>query len=234
VSLHEPTIVGISVLIFVEPTRNTGLIFNCQKKESWCCGYVGVDGFRGWPRQDSVNTTCCNIDDLSFKAADPIVYATALSSATASASQSAITVTQYVTTTQVDLSSLPTQRSDELSEDKLQQQESSPGSNTGAKIGLGVGIPLAIIAFIAIGTFFWLRRRRRSAAPKDTSDDSTSSASDKRSELPYEELPSVYYRHEAPSNSVVAELPGTLQYVTAELPNTEVPAELPSQSKIAK
>jgi hypothetical protein len=35
----------------------------------------------------------------------------------------------------------------------------SSGLSTGAKIGLGIGIPVVVIAFLVIGFFFWERRR---------------------------------------------------------------------------
>jgi hypothetical protein len=38
----------------------------------------------------------------------------------------------------------------------------SGGLSTGGKIGLGVGIPVAVIAGLAMGFFFWRRRRRHS------------------------------------------------------------------------
>lgn len=38
--------------------------------------------------------------------------------------------------------------------------QSSSGLSTGAKIGLGVGIPVAVIALLAMGFLLWRRRRK--------------------------------------------------------------------------
>jgi hypothetical protein len=212
------------VLTRAEPDRNTGLVFNCLKKESWCCAYVGDKGLSGWSSLDAVNTTCCAIDDLTFKAEDPVVYATATAPvkliiqatstvpATAHGSSTLFSSTSLsvANTAETNISGLPTAASSESPGNNTQDQSSpsSPESlSTGAKIGLGVGIPLAVIGLGAIAAFFWLQRRRkapRAAAPA------------------YHETPmnnqqcSVVYRHEASSETPVVELPAAPE--TAELP----------------
>jgi hypothetical protein len=216
------------VLTRAEPDRNTGLVFNCLKKESWCCAYVGEKGLSGWSSLDAVNTTCCAIDDLTFKAEDPVVYATATApikliiqaTSTVPASTrgsstlfSSISLT-VANTAETNISGLPTAASGESSGNNTQDRSSLSSSSssseslsTGAKIGLGLGIPLAVIGLGAIAAFFWLQRRRkapRAAAPA------------------YHETPvnnqqrSVVYRHEASSETPVVELPAAPE--TAELP----------------
>jgi hypothetical protein len=233
-----------SVLTPAEPTRNTGLVFNCLKKESWCCAYVGEKGLKGWSSRASINTTCCAIDDLTFQAEDPIVYATATapiklsiqSTSTAPAtidgsstlfSSIALTATSA---TEMDISGLPTSDSGESAGNATQDQSSSSSSSsssseglgTGAKIGLGVGIPLAVIGLAAIGAFFWLQRRRKTLSTKEDGPHLLdSSAASKQTAPPYQETSanqqgSVVYRHEAPSKTPAVELPATTDM--AELP----------------
>jgi hypothetical protein len=225
----------------IEPTRNTGLVFNCLKKESWCCAYVGEKGLKGWSSRASINTTCCAIDDLTFQAEDPIVYATATapiklsiqstSTAPATTDRSSTLFSSIALTatsaTEMDISGLPTSDSGESAGNATQDQSSSSSSSseglgTGAKIGLGVGIPLAVIGLAAIGAFFWLQRRRKTLSTKEDGPHLLdSSAASKQTAPPYQETSanqqgSVVYRHEAPSKTPAVELPATTDM--AELP----------------
>jgi hypothetical protein len=240
----ELATVPASVLTPAEPTRNTGLLFNCLKKESWCCAYVGEKGLKGWSSRASVNTTCCAIDDLTFQAEDPIVYATATapiklsiqstSAAPASTDHSSTLLSSIALTatsaTEMDVSGLPTSDSGEASGNVTQDQtppssssssSSSEDLGTGAKIGLGIGIPLAVIGLGAIAAFLWLQRRRKASAKADGPHLLDSSAASKQTAPPYRETSTgqqraVVYRHEAPSRTPAVELPATNEM--AELP----------------
>jgi hypothetical protein len=235
----ELATVSASVLTPAEPTRNTGLVFNCLRKESWCCAYVGEKGLKGWSSRASVNTTCCAIDDLTFQAEDPIVYATATapiklsiqstSAAPATTDHSSTLLSSIALTatsaTEMDVSGLPTSDSGEASGNTIQDQpssSSSEGLGTGAKIGLGIGIPLAVIGLAAIAAFLWLQRRRKASSAKaDGPHLLDSSAASKQTAPPYHETRptqpgAVVYRHEAPSRTPAVELPATNDM--AELP----------------
>jgi hypothetical protein len=233
--------VPASILTPAEPTRNTGLVFNCLKKESWCCAYVGEKGLKGWSSRASVNTTCCAIDDLTFQAEDPIVYATATapiklsiqstSAVPATTDHSSTLLSSIALTatsaTEMDVSGLPTSDSSDASGNATQDQpsSSSEGLGTGAKIGLGIGIPLAVISLAAIAAFLWLQRRRKASAKADGPHLLDSSAASKQTAPPYHETSTnqpgaVVYRHEAP-----------LRTPAVELPATNDMAELPPQGK---
>ncbi|KAJ8117419.1 hypothetical protein OPT61_g1371 [Boeremia exigua] len=210
----------------IEPNRNTGLVMNCLKEESWCCAYVG-GSLRDWPKQDPINTTCCTVDDLVTRAADPVVYATATipikvsiqSTSTSQTSVSLSTMSLPSTVTTADQSSLPT------TDSPTQQNSDSAGLATGAKIGLGVGIPVGVIGIAAIGALFWLRRKRSAGAKMNTPELFTPSANDKAAVPPYQETAmnqqgAAMYRHEAPSPQIAHELPAAVE-----------PSELPHQTK---
>ena len=244
-----PLLSHASVLTPAEPTRNTGLIFNCLRPESWCCAYVGEKGFKGWSSRASINTTCCAIDDLKFTAQDPIVYATATppiklsvlpssSAAPTSTFLSSISLVSTVTS-ELDIDSLPTSDSEGASagdaDSNAQDQQASTGLSSGAKIGLGVGISLGVLALAALAVFFLLQRRRRrttaasasaAAVEKDGPHLLPSSASVKGSAPPYQETQmggTARYRYEAPSVVPVAELPASGEM--AELPNPNLHQE---------
>lgn len=51
-------------------------------------------------------------------------------------------------------------------EGNTHQNLSSPGLNTGAKVGLGIGIPLGVIGFAVVEALIWLRRRQQSGPNK--------------------------------------------------------------------
>jgi hypothetical protein len=213
---------------------------------------VGEDGLKGWPSRASINTTCCDIDDLTFTAENPVAYALATEPVTpsilseplklsiqpgvtppATADHSSTLFRSIALTassaTEMDLASLPTGGSSQLQENTTQDQNSSSGLGTGAKIGLGVGIPLAVIGLAAIAAFFWLQRRRKTLGTKQDGSKLLDSSA-KQTAPPYQETSmnqqdSVVYRHEAPSQTPVAELPANPG--TAELPADRGTAELP-------
>lgn len=170
----------------VEPTRNTGVIFNCLKPESWCCGYVG-GSFNDWPSQAPLNITCCSIQDLTFTAGDPVVYAQVSAQATLSTLSSAAPISDppssssafssaisHVSTglegdpildPTVTISSsndfIPTTVSVKATSNPENSRSSSSGSSQALPIGLGVGISLGVILFIGIAALFYRRHRRR-------------------------------------------------------------------------
>ncbi|KAF2028367.1 hypothetical protein EK21DRAFT_113998 [Setomelanomma holmii] len=152
----------------IEPTRNTGLIFNCLKKDSWCCAYVGEKGFAGWSRKAALNTTCCAIDDLKFSAVDPVVYATATAPVklTVQPSSATPTTSAFSTisqqTSQVDLplsEPLPTE-TDTPVETSPPASTKSKSSSSALPIGLGVGISLGVV-LLGVFALLWFRPRRR-------------------------------------------------------------------------
>ncbi|KAF3031504.1 hypothetical protein E8E12_001251 [Didymella heteroderae] len=215
----------------IEPTRNTGLLFKCLESESYCCAYVG-GSLRDWPKQADTNLTCCTIDDLTFKAPDPVVYATASfsnrvstqSTSTYSTSTYLSTISQDLTATRADITSSPT-GDDAWLGGNAQQQSTTSGLSTGAKIGIGVGIPLGVIGLAAIAALFWLRRRRQARASKNSSELYVPTSSNKGNAPPYHETAmnhqgAAVYRQEAPSPQLAAELPAAVE-----------PTELPPQGK---
>ncbi|KAI4941505.1 hypothetical protein J4E91_010680 [Alternaria rosae] len=219
----------------IEPDRNTGLVFNCLKPDSWCCAYVGVEGLKDWSSRADINTTCCAIADLNFSAEGPIVYATATnpiqvsiqstSIATTSAHLSAISqATSGGTATGTD--DLPPEVSTGRPSGAPSQDESSSGLSTGAKIGLGVGVPVGVLGILAIGACLWMRRRKRATKAKNVPE-LYAHTDNKSTAPPYQETAmnqqgAAVYRHEAPSPHIAAELPAQIE-----------PHELPQQTRPA-
>lgn len=96
-----------------------------------------------------------------------------------------------------------------------QQDSSSSNLSTGAKIGLGVGIPLGVIGLAAIGALFWLRRKRQTGADKELPESYVPAAGYKGGVPPYQETimgrqGATVYRQEAPSQQMAAELPAAV------------------------
>lgn len=229
------------MLTAIEPTRNTGLIFNCLKPDSWCCAYVGDKGLKGWSSRGDVNTTCCAIPDLTFTAEDPIVYATAAVPVTVSIRSTSIvlsTSTHLSAISQATTGETATGTADLPSEDSTggpsgapsgasSQDASSSGLGTGAKIGLGVGIPVGVLGLLAIGAFLWMRRRKRATEPKNVSE-MYAHTDNKGTAPPYQETAmnqqgAAVYRHEAPSPNTAVELPAHVK--THELPQQTGPTQ---------
>lgn len=223
--------IAFKELIISEPTRNTGLLFKCLESEAYCCAYVG-GSLRDWPKQADTNLTCCNIDNLIFKAPDPVVYATASfsnrvstqSTSTSPSSTYLSTISQDLTATHTAATSSPAGDS-ALSGGNTQQDSSSAGLSTDAKVGLGVSILLGVIGLAAVGAFFWLRRRRQSSGGKGLSGLYVS-ASDRKGDMPpYQETAmnhhgAAVYRQNVPSPQMAAELPAAVE-----------PTELPPHHK---
>jgi hypothetical protein len=229
------------MLTAIEPTRNTGLIFNCLKPDSWCCAYVGEKGFKGWSSRGDVNTTCCAIPDLTFTAEDPIVYATAAVPVTVSIRSTSIvlsTSTHLSAISQATTGETATGTADLPSEESTgapsgapsgasSQDASSSGLGTGAKIGLGVGVPVGVLGLLAIGAFLWMRRRKRATATKNVPE-LYAHTDHKGTAPPYQETAmnqqgAAVYRHEAPSPHTAVELPAHVK--THELPQQTGPAQ---------
>lgn len=128
----------------------------------------------------------------------------------------------------MDASSLPTGDRDPPFNSDASQSLPPGGLSTSAKIGLGVGVPLGVIALAAVGLLFWRQRRRRSASTNGVSELFVPNKSDKQALPPYQEMAmnqqgAAVYRLEAPSPRMVA-----------ELPVAENAVELPPQSKSDK
>jgi hypothetical protein len=146
-----------------EPNHFNAFIFYCfNPKNEFCCTPQGTleAGVTGR------NTSCCDDEDLVFKAKEPFVAGTAaavlprvttssLSSSTSSSSTSNLldstigsTSTAAAVTTSSSSTSTPTASSE------------SSGMSSGAKAGLGVGIALGFLAILAIIGAVFLRRRK--------------------------------------------------------------------------
>ena len=134
-------------------------------------------------------------------------------------------MSQASVATEMDISNLPTADGDASLGGEPQQEASDSSLSTGAKVGLGVGIPLGIMSLAAIGALLWLRRRRQSGGSKETSGSSVLGTHHKETMPPYQETAlnhqgAAVYRHEAPSPPTAAELPAAVE-----------PSELPPQTK---
>jgi hypothetical protein len=227
----------------IEPTRNTGLIFNCLKSDSWCCAYVGDKGLKGWSSRGDVNTTCCAIPGLTFTAEDPIVYATAAVPVTVSIRSTSIvlsTSTHLSAISQATTGETATGTADLPSEDSTggpsgapsgasSQDSSSSGLGTGAKIGLGVGVPVGVLGLLAIGAFLWMRRRKRASVTGTKNVSELYAHTDNKGTAPpYQETAmnqqgAAVYRHEAPSSNAAVELPAHVK--PHELPQLTGPTQ---------
>jgi hypothetical protein len=225
------------MLTAIEPTRNTGLIFNCLKPDSWCCAYVGDKGLKGWSSRGDVNTTCCAIPDLTFTAEDPVVYATAAVPVTVSIRSTSIVLStsthlsaiSQATTgeTATGTAGLPSEDSTGASSGALSQDASSSGLATGAKIGLGVGVPVGVLGLLAIGAFLWTRRKKGAIGTKNVPE-LYAHTDNKGTAPPYQETAmnqqgAAVYRHEAPSSNAAVELPAHVK--SHELPQQTGPTQ---------
>ncbi|OAL55167.1 hypothetical protein IQ07DRAFT_594910 [Pyrenochaeta sp. DS3sAY3a] len=217
----------------IEPDRNTGLVMQCPGQDSWCCAIVG-GSLNDWPRRDDINTTCCSRDDLTFSAVKPVAY-TIVGVANmvefSTESQQPLSTIPILSTTVQTASATPADSSDipTISGD-AQQSASSAGLSTGAKVGLGVGIPVALIGLAAITIIFWLRRRQNAKAGDKLSGIDTTNMNG-NGYVPYQDAAtkqqdSTVYRHEVPSPHMAHELPAPTGL--SELPPTTLAPELPA------
>ncbi|KAF2442784.1 hypothetical protein P171DRAFT_486764 [Karstenula rhodostoma CBS 690.94] len=145
-----------------EPDHFNAFIFYCfEPKNEFCCTPQGTleAGVTGR------NTSCCNDEDLVFKANAPVVVGVAAAalpriSTTSSASSSASSTSSsrhLISTT----SATAAVKSVTSSTPSPTASSESPGISSGAKAGMGVGITLGVLAVLAIiGALFFMRRRK--------------------------------------------------------------------------
>lgn len=191
-----------------EPDHLNAFIFYCfSPKNEFCCTPQGTleAGVTGR------NTSCCNDDDLVFKAAAPEVFATAASalphvstsrssSSSTSLGKTSTTISQSTTAT---VAAVIGTNSKAPTTTPVESSSSQSGMSSGAKAGLGVGITLGVLVILAIvGAVFFLRRKRA-----NTYKDSAVLLDSKSNPPPY----------------VTYESAGT---VRAELEGTMLPAEM--------
>lgn len=149
-----------------EPNHYNAFIFYCYDPQNeFCCAPQGTLEAGVTSR----NTSCCNDDELVFKADKPAVTGTALavlpriskfssssssatSASTASSDSELISLTSATsarTTATMSITSVAAEASD------------SSGMTSGARAGLGVGVTLGILAVLAIVGVFLFKRRRK-------------------------------------------------------------------------
>lgn len=96
--------------------------------------------------------------------------------------------------------------------------QSSGGLSTGAKIGLGVAIPLVVLALIGIGSFFFLRRRKT----RGRRHDELPAEVEAKPAMPPQYIPNTQQQHyDRPKQR-------PLQEMDAHTYNNELPAEPPT------
>ncbi|KAF2489012.1 hypothetical protein BU16DRAFT_600653 [Lophium mytilinum] len=197
------------------------VIFQCQEEDLWCCAFDD-------PPTGHYNFTCCTLDQYAFRAGKAVFYTTAqlnlgietLTSVSSASSFS--TATLFVSsTTSAASQSTASSRSIASSTATAAATENvlSPSATAAASskpptltIGLGVGIPVAII-FFAVACFLFWRLGKRAHA---------------REELPTKEfVPEVYSlpAHSATEPEVTrVEIGGDM--LKAELAHPRSPVEL--------
>lgn len=152
-----------------DPDMPTHLVFKCPGDGKWCCATGNLNTF---PGKGTVNTTCCDIDDLAF-AEDGIVYTTAqkatldlktssTSIETSTQSQSIVEATQTAeqATTAVFTASAVTLESAATATSTSSPTPAPSDSNSSipTAVGAGVGIPFGCALLIAL---VWLILRHR-------------------------------------------------------------------------
>ncbi|KAF9734893.1 hypothetical protein PMIN06_008303 [Paraphaeosphaeria minitans] len=145
-----------------EPNHYNAFIFYCfDPKNEFCCTPQGTleAGVTGR------NTSCCNDEDLVFKASAPVILGTAvaalprISSTTISSISSSASSTSTIT--QSSFTTSATAVEETVTSSTPTATSESSGMSSGAKAGMGVGITLGVLAVLAIlGVLFFMRRRR--------------------------------------------------------------------------
>ncbi|KAH6641945.1 hypothetical protein C7974DRAFT_468415 [Boeremia exigua] len=237
----------------IEPDRNTGLAMQCPGRDSWCCAIVGVSLFK-WPKTDNINTTCCSMEELTFSAAAPVAYAkipdlvqsgtpskqsistvfiekTILETATVTPGELLSSPSLSGTSSSGPSSSSPSSNSPSSSSSTTssdaQQSSDSGGLSTGAKIGLGVGIPVAVLGLAVLCIFFWLRRKRAANASNVPLElPGVDMNGNGHGHVPPKQLEAKIYRHEAPTSNETYELPAAPKLSELSSSDTST-AELP-------
>lgn len=101
---------------------------------------------------------------------------------------------------------------------------SAAGLSTGAKAGIGAGVPLIVIAALLLGFFFWKRHRGRAVADEGIKIKQGESGTEKSVHVSPD-----YQRHEMPDHST-QELPAEQGY--SEAPTHELLATAQNSSSI--
>lgn len=148
---------------------DTHAIHYCLSANSWCCPTGPLNG------ATIINTTCCNKADLTFSAADPVVYtianigdvvstaitqggATTSSAKTSAFASSSIAVTAFAQPSQsVSFAS---------SSPAASSLAGGGGDTSNSRMGVYVGVPLGILLAIALGVIAWLlfKLKKKNAA----------------------------------------------------------------------
>ncbi|KAK7188316.1 hypothetical protein PSPO01_05507 [Paraphaeosphaeria sporulosa] len=144
-----------------EPNHYNAFIFYCfDPKNEFCCAPQGTleAGVTGR------NTSCCNDEDLVFKASAPVIAGTAAAalprvSTTISSTSSSLLSTS--TSSQSSSTKSATATGETVTSSTPTASSESSGLSSGAKAGMGVGITLGVLAVLAIvGVLFFMRRRK--------------------------------------------------------------------------
>ena len=148
---------------------NNQFVLKCiAEKASWCCAAAD------FVNSNRVQTECCTVSALRFKAAEPTAYTTArLASLARSSSNSPSTTTSNTvpstSTSQTNVStagdSIPTTSSPSttLGSNTFtfgpSSDDAPSGLSTTAKIGIGISVSICAVLLL-LGVGVWWRRRR--------------------------------------------------------------------------
>lgn len=125
------------------------VVYKCSPSTTWCCGTGGNPAL--WPDFSGRNSTCCNVNGLTFDGGNVDAYmiagAGAIASSSASFSPSAT------------ITSLPSTSTDPNATMSSKVKDQSEAS-TNVKIGIGVGVPVAIFLIGALCLLIFVLRRR--------------------------------------------------------------------------
>ncbi|KAH6611794.1 hypothetical protein C7974DRAFT_381279 [Boeremia exigua] len=136
----------------IELLRKTGLVMNgLEPKSLWCCAIVGNGGIAHWPQQDAINTTCCSRDDLTFRAAEPEVYAIAGVAEFSTSSRLAVqTASELSTVSQSSTATATDSLSTSSASASAEQRSGSTGLGTSAIVGIAVGVLVGLILLCVV------------------------------------------------------------------------------------
>ncbi|CAO2647660.1 Nn.00g085820.m01.CDS01 [Neocucurbitaria sp. VM-36] len=140
---------------------DTHAVFYCLQADSWCCPTGAMDLGK------TINTTCCNVSDLVFQAADPIAYTIAeeefaRTATTTTRSLSATALSQSTTTTADSSSIAP---SSQASAGAL--VSATPSSSSASRTGIYAGVPIGIVGAVTLGIIAWFVIRKPNASRAD-------------------------------------------------------------------
>lgn len=201
------------------------LIFQCQNDGTWCCS-TGDPA----PFVRNFNFTCCNISNLSFKAAGAEVYThasvnlalTTLVTSNFSSSPTTSYQPQLATQSKSDVTASTTES---FTQTALSPSNTATGSKpTALPIGLGVGIPLAII-LIAVACFAsWrLGRRQTEQAYAQVKKNQAKECSMSEGGYSMQEMGGDTLRAEMPYRNSPVELEGPTKSSASYRPSTKQP-----------